>query len=165
MKEKSKTVIPGPAKAMYRTYLGLLALVLYSGFYRFHVFTSGWRYPWSNALMITFNWVLVWALALLGVVYVYYALVGRRKGSWYEPLGVFRAILALLAIWFWFLTYAVNKPFGFLSGMVNAFGGVSGTWVAYEVFLWVMLLLNVIYLYARWVKSERFPLLVAKKPE
>ena len=49
--------------------------------------------------------------------------------------------------------------------MVNAFGGVAGTWKLYELFLWVILLLNVIYIYARWAKSERFPGLVAKKTE
>ena len=165
MKVKDKTLIPGPAKAMYWTYLALLALVLYSGFYRFHIFTSGWRYPWSNALMIDFNWALVWALALLAVVYLYYALLGRPKGSWNEPLGAFRVVLALVAVWFWFLTYAVNRPYGWLSGMVHAFGGIAGTWNVYEAFLWILLLLNVIYLYARWAKSERFPGITAKKPE
>jgi len=165
MKERDKIQIPGPAKAIYWAYLGVTAMVLYSGFYRFHIFTSGWRYPWSNALMIILNWALVWAFALLAVVYIYYALLGRKKGSWSEPLGIFRIILALLAIWFWFLTYAVNAPFGWLSGMVNAFGGVTGTWKIYELFLWVILLLNVIYIYARWAKSERFPGLVAKKTE
>lgn len=165
MIDKEKVRIPGPAKAMYITYLALLALALYSGFYRFHIFTSGWRYPWSNALMIDFNWALVWALALVSVIYIYYALLGRQKDSWNEPLGVFRIILALLAIWFWFLTYAVNKPFGWLSGMVNAFGGIAGTWNVYEAFLWILLLVNVIYVYARWARSERFPRLVAKKTE
>ncbi|MHB8894748.1 MAG: hypothetical protein ACYC99_06155 [Candidatus Geothermincolia bacterium] len=163
MQEKETIRIPGPARAIYWTYLGVLALVLYSGFYRFHIFTSGWRYPWSNALMIDFNWALVWALALLAVVYLYYALVGRPEGSWSEPLGIFRVALALLAIWFWFLTYAVNRPFSFLSGMVNAFGGVAGTWKVYELCLWLVVLLNVIYVYARWAKSERFPRLAAKK--
>jgi hypothetical protein len=35
----------------------------------------------------------------------------------------------------------------------------------FETFLWVMLLLNVIYLYARWVKSDRYPHLVSRKTE
>jgi hypothetical protein len=165
MKEKEKIQIPGPAKAIYWAYLGVLAMVLYSGFYRFHIFTSGWRYPWSNALMRDLNWAFVWAFALLAVVYIYYALVGKPKDSWSEPLGIFRMILALLAVWFWFLTYAVNWPFGFLSGMVNVFHGVAGTWKLYELTLWLILLLNVIYVYARWAKSERYPSLVLKKSE
>lgn len=161
MNEK-KISVPGPAKSMYWTYLGVLALVLYSGFYRFHIFTSGWRYPWSNALMIDLNWFLVWILALISVVYLYYSTLGRPLG-WVEPLGAFRIILALLAVWFWFLTYAVNRPNGFPSGMVNAFGGIAGTWKVYEVFLWVLLLVNLVYVYSRWATSKRFGGLVAKK--
>jgi hypothetical protein len=157
-----KTFIPGPAKSIYGAYLGVLALVLYSGFYMFHVFTSGWRYPWSTALMRDLNWILVWAFALL--VYLYYALIARPK-AWKEPLGAYRIVLAVLAIWFWFLTAAVNRPFGWLHGMVSAFGGVAGIFKTYELFLWIILLVNVIYIYARWASSERFPALVVKKTE
>jgi len=159
-----KISIPGPAKSMYWAYLGVLALVLYSGFDLFHSFTSGWRYPWSMALMRDLNWLVVWAFALIAVVYLYYALLGRPKG-WKEPLGAFRIVLAILAIWFWFLTFAVNQPFGWLHGLVNAFGGVAGTFKMYEIFLWILLLVNVIYLYARWAASERFPRLAVKKSE
>jgi len=163
VKEK-KVFIPGPAKSMYWAYLGVLALTLYSGFYMFHAFTSGWRYPWSMALMRDLNWLVVWAFALISVVYLYYALIGRPKG-WNEPLGAFRIVLAILAIWFWFLTYAVNVPFGWLHGMVNAFGGVAGIFKMYEIFLWILVLVNVIYLYARWAASSRFPSVVVKKSE
>lgn len=156
--------IPGPAKSMYGAYLGVLALLLYSGFYTFHAFTSGWRYPWSYALMNDLNMFLVWILALLAVVYLYYALVARPAG-WNEPLGAFRIVLAVLAILFWFVAYATLKPFGFLHGMVNIFGGVSGIFKLYELFLWVLLLTNIIYLYARWAVSSRYPALVENKPE
>ena len=42
-------------------------------------------------------------------------------------------------------------------------GGIAETVKIYELFLWVLLLVNVIYVYARWVKSERFPRLFARK--
>ena len=163
-KEREQVSIPGPAKSMYWAYLAVLAVVLYSGFYTFHIFTSGWRYPWSNALMRDLNWLFVWAFALISIVYLYYALIGRRE-KWNEPLGGFRVVLAVLAILFWFITAAINMPFGLLSGLVNAFGGVAGTWKMYEISLWILLLVNVIYLYARWATSARFPSIVVKKSE
>lgn len=156
--------MPGAAKSMYGAYLSVLALVLYSGFYTFHAFTSGWRYPWSYALMNDLNVILVWALALIGVVYLYYALIGRPDG-WNEPLGAFRIVLAVLAILFWFVTQGTMYPYGLLQGLVNALGGPIRMFKLYELFLWLLLLINVIYIYARWAVSSRFPHLVASKPE
>jgi len=49
--------------------------------------------------------------------------------------------------------------------MVNAFGGVAGIFKMYEIFLWILVLVNVIYLYARWAASSRFPRVVVKKSE
>lgn len=163
-KEREQVSVPGPAKSMYWAYLGILAVVLYSGFYMFHIFTTGWRYPWSNALMRDLNWLFVWAFALISIVYLFYALVGRPE-SWKEPLGGFRVVLAVLAILFWFITAAVNTSFGWLHGLVTAFGGVAGAWKMYEISLWILVLVNIIYLYARWAVSERFPGVVAKKAE
>lgn len=160
MKEKIYT--PGPAKAMYAIYLGALLLVLYSGFCRFHPFISGWRYPWSMALMIELNFFTSWILVLTAFVYLYYATLGRPK-EWNEPLGAFRLFISILTLWFFLLTYAVYRPYGWLNGLVQKLGGVSGTYMIYELFLWVMLLVNIIYVYARWTKSERFPSLFARK--
>ena len=161
---KEKICIPGPAKSMYGVYAGSLALVIYSGFCRTHPFVSGWRYPWSMALMNTFNFLMVWVLALVSFVYLYYALLGKPKDSgWNEPLGVFRIILALLALWFFFLSFAVYQPWGWLSGLISLLGGGAKALKWYELFLWIMLLVNLIYVYARWAKSERFPRLTAPR--
>ncbi len=161
---KEKTHIPGPAKSMYGVYAGSLALVIYSGFCRTHPFVSGWRYPWSMALMNTFNFLMVWVLALVSFVYLYYALLGKpRDSGWNEPLGVFRIILALLALWFFFLSFAIYQPWGWLSGLISLLGGGAKALKWYELFLWVMLLVNLIYVYARWAKSARFPRLTAPK--
>lgn len=159
---KDKINVPGPAKVMYRAYLGVLLVVLYSGFYIFHPFISGWRYPWSNALTRELNFLVVWALFLIAVVYLYYDLIGRPEG-WNEPLRIFRIIIGVLTIWFWLLSYGVYKPFGWLSGFVGWLGGPTQLFKLYELFIWVMLLVNVIYIYARWAKSERFPHLFAQK--
>jgi len=153
---KEKITVPGPAKVMYRIYLGALILALYSGFSLFHTFLSGWRYPWSVGLMRVFNFYMGWVLALTAFVYLYYATLGKPAG-WKEPLGIFRALLALLTIWFFLLTYAVYRPYGWLQKMVSWIGGPAKTFALYEIFLWVMLLMTVIYIYARWAKSERFP--------
>lgn len=161
---KEKISIPGPAKSMYVVYLSVLALVLYTGFYFLHPFISGWRYPWSMALMREFNFYLSWILVLTAFVYLYYATLGRPR-EWKEPLYIFRIIIGLLTIWFFLLTYAAYQPFGWLNAMVMWMGGPAQTLKVYELFLWVMLLLNVIYVYARWAKSERFPRLKAQKAE
>ena len=145
---------------MYRTYLAVLALVLYTGFDTFHPFLSGWRYPWSMSLAGVFNFYLCWILVLVAFVYLYYAILGRPKG-WNEPLGIFRIFIGLLTIWFFLLTFAAYRPNGWLNGLVHVLGGPVGTFKLYELFLWVMLLVNVIYIYARWVKSERFPRLTS----
>ncbi|MBN2168736.1 MAG: hypothetical protein JW738_05785 [Actinobacteria bacterium] len=161
---KDKISVPGPAKAMYGVYLGALILVLYTGFNMFHPFLSGWRYPWSNDLAIIFNFYMSWILVLTAIVYLYYSTLGRPEG-WKEPLFIFRIFICLLTIWFGLLTYAAYQPFGWLSGLVGALGGVAGTFKIYELFLWIMLLVNVIYLYARWAKSSRFPKLTAPRSE
>jgi hypothetical protein len=157
---KDRNYIPGPAKALYGIFLGTLAVVLYTGFNHFHPFLSGWRYPWGMGLARDLNFHAAWFLGLTAVVYLYYATLGRPK-TWKEPLGIFRILIALLTIWFFLLTYAVYRPYGWLSGMVSWIGGVAATFKTYEIFLWVMLLATVIYLYARWAKSERFPRLTA----
>jgi hypothetical protein len=161
---KEKIYIPGPAKAMYGLYLGVLALVLYTGFYIFSPFISGWRYPWSYGLMQAFNFWLSWILVLTAFVYLYYATLGKPR-EWKEPLWIYRLIISLLTIWFFLLTYAVYKPYGWLNAMVMWIGGPAQTFKVYQLFLWIMLLVNLIYIYARWVKSERFPKLTAPKAE
>jgi len=159
---KEKNYIPGPAKAMYATYLGALLVVIYTGFNIAHPFLSGWRYPWAMSLSRELNFLAGWVIVLVSVVYLYYATLGRPR-NWNEPLGIFRIIIALLTVWFWLLIYAVYKPYGWLNGLAMALGGVSKTTKIFELFLWIMLLINLIYLYARWVKSERYPGLVASK--
>ena len=161
---KEKINIAGPAKVMYAVYAGALALVIYSGFCRTHPFVSGWRYPWALALMNTFNFLMVWVLALVSFIYLYYALLGKpRDSGWNEPLGAFRIVLTLLALWFFFFSFAIYQPNGWLSGLISFFGGPSKALKWYELFLWIVLLLNLIYVYARWAKSERFPRLSAPK--
>ena len=161
---KEKIYIPGPARVMYGAYLGLLAVVVYSGFNYLHPFSSGWRYPWTNALLRLLNFYVIWAIALVAFVYLYYATLGRPK-KWNEPLGIFRIVIGLYTIWFFFVSYAVSQPFGWLKGLTDAFGGPAGLFKAYELFLWLLILVNVIYVYARWVKSERFPRLRARETE
>lgn len=161
---KEKNIIPGPAKAMYGTYFGFLVLTLYTGFYFLHPFISGWRYPWSMALMREFNWFLTWGLALVAFVFLYYQTIGHRA-EWKEPLAIYRICICVLTIWFWFLTYAVYRPFGWLHGLVSWFGGTAATFQIYEAFLWIMLLVSLIYIYARWAKSARYPHLFAAKAE
>ncbi|MBC7253020.1 MAG: hypothetical protein H5T72_03500 [Actinobacteria bacterium] len=158
MKEKIK--VPGPAKAMYAVYLSALAVSVYVGFNNFHPFLSGWRYPWQMSIAKNLGLASIWVVALTAGVYLYYSTLGRPKG-WNEPLGIFRAVLALLAIWYFLVSFAVYDPNGWLRGLVDGLGGIAGTWKVYSVFLWIVLLLNVIYVYARWAKSERFPRLRA----
>jgi hypothetical protein len=160
MKEKIR--IPGPARAMYGTYLGALLVVLYTGFYLYHPFISGWRYPWSAGLIKEFNFYMGWILVLTAFVYIYYATLGRPK-EWNEPLGIFRICIGLLSIWFFLLTYAVYQPFGWMHWLVSGLNGIAQTTKIYELFLWALLLVNLIYVYARWAKSERFPRLFARK--
>lgn len=161
---KEKINIPGPAKSIYGLYMGFLLLVTYTGFNTFHEFASGWRYPWTNAFLRLFNLYAGWALALVALVYLYYATLGRPK-DWNEPLGWFRIVLAVLAIGFWFLVNAIATPFGWMHWLVSLFGGAARTYAIYELYLWLLILVNVIYVYARWAKSERFPRLTAPKAE
>ena len=100
---KDKISVPGPAKAMYGTYIGALILVLYTGFNLLSPFLSGWRYPWSNELAAIFNFYMCWILVLTAIVYLYYSTLGRPEG-WNEPLGAFRIFLVLLTVWFGLLT-------------------------------------------------------------
>lgn len=161
---KDKISVPGPAKAMYGTYIGALILVLYTGFNLLSPFLSGWRYPWSNELAAVFNFYMCWILVLTAIVYLYYSTLGRPDG-WNEPLGIFRIFLVLLTVWFGLLTYAVYQPNSWMRWLVGLLGGVVGTLVWYQLFLWIVLLANVIYLYVRWAKSSRFPKLTAPKLE
>jgi hypothetical protein len=158
MKEKIK--VPGPAKALYATYLSALAVSVYTGFNNFHPFLSGWKYPWQMSVAKNLGLASIWVVALTAGIYLYYSTLGRPRG-WSEPLGVFRLVLALLAIWYFLVSFAVYDPNGWLRGLVHGLGGIAGTWKVYSVFLWIVLLLNVIYVYARWAKSERFPRLRA----
>ncbi|MFH1150239.1 MAG: hypothetical protein V1748_07180 [Actinomycetota bacterium] len=160
MEEKNR--VPGPVRSMYAVYVSALVLVLYSGFCRFHPFVSGWRYPWSMELMNLFNFVMGWVLVLTAVIYLYYALV-VRPGDWKEPLGVFRITIAALTVPFFLVLFATCQPWGWLKGLVNLVGGPIRMFKIYELALWFMLLLNVIYIYARWASSERFPRLFAVK--
>lgn len=159
---KEKNCITGPARVMYAVYLSALALVLYSGFCRFHPFVSGWRYPWSMALMNLFNFYVGWIMVLTAVVYLYYALLVRPR-DWNEPLGAFRIVIALLSIVFFLVLFASYQPWGWLNWLVNLVGGTVRMFKLYELMLWFMLLINVIYIYARWARSERFPRLFAVK--
>jgi hypothetical protein len=155
LKERNN-YIPGPTKALYGLYMGLLAAVLYSGFYLLHPFSSGWRYPWAMGFMRIANFHLMWILALVAVAYLYYATLGRPK-YWKEPLGLFRALIALTTVWFFLLTYAVYRPWGWLQGFVTWLGGPAKAFVWYETFLWVMLILTMLYVYVRWTRSARYP--------
>jgi len=159
---KEKNYIPGPAKSMYAIYLSALAVSIYLGFNNLHPFLSGWRYPWGMGIARNLGLIATWIVVLTAGVYLYYATLGKPK-KWREPLGWFRIILGLLAIWYFLLTYAVYYPNGWLSGMVSWMGGVTGAFRIYEIFLWVVLLVNIIYIYARWATSERFPHLRAAK--
>ena len=154
MKEKIK--IPGPAKAIYATYLSALAVSIYVGFNNLHPFLEGWRYPWQMSIAQNLGLISIWVTGITAVVYLYYATLGRPKG-WNEPLGWYRILLALLAIWYFLLSYAVYLPNSWMQWLNNAFSGIAGTWKIYDIFLWIMLLVNIIYLYARWTCSSRFP--------
>ncbi|HEY5531776.1 MAG TPA: hypothetical protein VIK22_07225 [Candidatus Anoxymicrobiaceae bacterium] len=161
---KEKVNIPGPAKVMYAIYAGALAVVVYSGFNYLHPFVSGWRYPWSNSLLQTLNFLAVWTIALVSFVFLYYALLGKPKNvEWNERLGIFRIVLALIALWFFFLSMAVYQPYGWMGGLNAALGGTIKVNKWYEIWLWLILLVNLIYVYSRWAVSERFPRLTAPK--
>jgi len=159
---EERNYIPGPAKVLYGLYAGLLAAVLYSGFYLFHPFNSGWRYPWTMGLMREFNFHFSWLLVLVAVIYLYYSTLGRPK-YWKEPLGIFRLILALSTVWFFLLDYAVYRPFGWLKGFVNFLGGPIKADLWFEGWLWFLVLSTVIYIYVRWTKSARYPSLTEPK--
>jgi len=161
---KEKNYIPGPAKSMYAVYLGALAVSIYMGFNNFHPFLSGWRYPWGMGVARNFSLVATWIVAIVAGIYLYYATMGKPK-KWREPLEWYRILLALLAVWYFLLTYALYHPNGWLRGMVGWLGGVSALFDYYQVFLWVVLLANLVYIYVRWTKSERFPRLKAVKRE
>jgi TRAP-type uncharacterized transport system fused permease subunit len=154
---KEKIHIPGPAKTIYAVYLAALAVSIYTGFNNFHPFLSGWRYPWQMSIAQNLGMVSIWVMVISAVVYIYYATLGKPK-KWNEPLGWFRMVLALLAVWYFLLSYAVYKPNSWLKGIA---GDVVTSWKVYSVFLWIVLLLNIIYLYARWAKSGHFPRLRA----
>lgn len=163
MKEKIR--IPGPAKSMYATYLCALAVSIYVGFNNLHPFLEGWRYPWQMGIAQNLGLISIWVVGITAVVYLYYATLGR-PGGWKEPLGWYRMLLALLAIWYFLLSYAVYLPNSWMRWLNDLHGGIAGTWKVFDIFLWVVLLANVVYLYARWAKSSRFPRLrAAKKAE
>jgi TRAP-type uncharacterized transport system fused permease subunit len=154
---KEKIYIPGPAKSMYAVYLSALAVSVYTGVNNFHPFLSGWRYPWQMSIAQNLGMASIWVMVLTAVVYLYYATLGKPS-RWNEPLGWFRIVLALLSVWYFLLSYAVYKPNSWLKGIG---GSAMTTWKVYSVFLWIVILLHVIYLYARWAKSGRFPRLRA----
>ena len=153
---KEKIYIPGPAKSMYAIYLSALAVSIYTGFNVFHPFMSGWRYPWQMGFPQNLGMLSIWVMVLTAGVYLYYATLGRPK-RWHEPLGWFRIILALVAIWWFLITYAVYLPTSWMKWLVSGLGGVENTFKAFDVTIWFVLLINIIYIYVRWAKSERFP--------
>ncbi len=153
---EDRNYVPGQVRVLYWAYLALLAIVLYTGFHLFHPFVTGWRYPWGMGLMRIVNFHFTWLLVLVAVIYLYLATLARPR-RWKEPLGWFRILLVLLTVWFFLLTYAVYRPWGWLQGFVNFLGGPIRAFMWYEGFLWVMLLATLIYAYARWAASERFP--------
>ncbi|RJP27730.1 MAG: hypothetical protein C4536_13535 [Actinobacteria bacterium] len=153
---KVKISIPGPAKAMYAAYLSALVVSIYAGINVFRPFLQGWRYPWQTLYAVNLGIVSIWVVALTAGVYFYYDTLGRPRG-WNEPLRWFRAILALLAIWYFLVSYALYYPQGWMSWLVNGLGGIRHTWVTYSITVWVVALVNIIYIYTRWASSERFP--------
>ncbi|MDD5748338.1 MAG: hypothetical protein PHP64_04715 [Actinomycetota bacterium] len=155
-KMKEKAVISGAAKAMYGLYAGFLLLWLYTGFCIFHPFVSGWRYPWTYGFMRSINVYAAWVLFFLAIVYIYYATLGKPK-KWNEPLGWFRIVLAVLTLILWLLSNAVYRPLGWTNWVAGLVGGIGRLGMIFDLYLWFMLLLTIIYIYARWVKSERFP--------
>lgn len=157
---KEKNYVPGPARVLYATYLSALAVSIYIGFNNFHPFLSGWRYPWGMGFARNLNLLTIWIVAICAGIYLYYATLGRPR-KWVEPLGWFRILLALLAIWYFLLSYAALFPNGWLKGMVDGLGGVYAVNKLYQLFLWLVMLINIIYLYARWAASDRFPRLRA----
>ena len=161
---KEKISIPGPAKAIYATYLSALAVSIYTGFNNFHPFLSGWRYPWQMGFAKNLGMISIWAMVLAAGAYLYYDTLGRPKG-WNEPLRWFRIILALLAIWYFLITFAMYYPNGWMNWLVSGLGGIRNTWVAFSVSIWIVILVNIIYIYARWAASERFPRFRAVKKE
>jgi hypothetical protein len=144
---KEKISIPGAAKAMYLTYLGALLVVLYTGFNIVKPFLEGWRYPWATSFAANLNLTFIWVLGLVSLVYLYYASLGRPRG-WKEPLGWARIILALLGIWFFFLSYAVLFPRGWMSWLVSWIGGYNDTLGLYRLFLPIMIIVNSLYILA-----------------
>lgn len=142
---KEKISIPGAAKAMYLTYLGALLVVLYTGFNIVKPFLSGWRYPWATSFAADLNFAAIWVLGLTSLVFLYYVSLGRPKG-WKEPLVWARIILALLAIWFFFLSYAVLFPRGWMSWLVSGIGGYNDTLGLYHLFLTIMVIVNSLYI-------------------
>ena len=159
---KEKISIPGPAKAMYAAYLSALVVSIYAGINVFRPFLQGWRYPWQTLYAVNLGIVSIWVVVLSAVVYLYYDTLGRPKG-WNEPLRWFRIVLALLAVWYFLLTYALYYPNGWMKWLANVLGGIQHTWIVYSVFVWVVALANIIYIYARWASSERFPRFKAAK--
>ncbi|MDY6796569.1 MAG: hypothetical protein SWK76_15020 [Actinomycetota bacterium] len=153
---KDKIYVPGPAKSMYAIYLSALAVSIYLGLNNLHPFLSGWRYPWGTSITQNINLVATWIVVIVAVVYLYYSTLGKPK-RWNEPLVWYRILLSLLSVWYFLLTYALYHPNGWLRGMVDWLGGIAALFNYYEAFLWVVLLANLIYIYVRWVKSERFP--------
>lgn len=142
-----KTSIPGAAKAMYLIYLGALTVALYTGFNTFGLFLEGWRYPWATSFAADLNLASIWALGIVSVVYLYYVSLGRPRG-WREPMVWARVLLALLAVWFFFLSYAVLFPHGWMSWLVDWLGGLGPTFKVYRIFLPLMVIFNSLYLLA-----------------
>ena len=161
---KEKISIPGPAKAMYAVYLSALVVSIYAGINAFRPFLQGGRYPWQTLYAVNLGIVSIWVVALTAGVYLYYDSLGRPKG-WSEPLRWFRIVLALLAVWYFLVTFAMYYPNGWMGWLVDGFNGIRNTWVAYSFTVWIVILVNVIYIYARWASSERFPRLRAARKE
>lgn len=155
---KEKIYIPGPVKVMYAMYLSALAVSIYAGFNLLHPFLSGGRYPWQMGFAKNLGIVSVWIVVLTAVVYLYYSTLGKPRNTiWNEPLKWFRVFLVLPAIWWFFVTYAAYYPTSWMKWLVTGLGGIANTYRFFEVTLWAVLLINIIYLYARWAVSSKFP--------
>jgi hypothetical protein len=164
---KEKIYIPGPVKVMYALYLSALAVSIYAGFNLLHPFLSGGRYPWQMSFAKNLGIISIWIVALTAVVYLYYATLGKPGNTaWNEPLKWFRVFLVLLAIWWFFITYASYYPLSWMRWLVTGFNGIENTYRYFEISLWAVMLVNIIYVYARWAVSPRFPRFkVAKRGE
>ncbi|OFW55524.1 MAG: hypothetical protein A2V52_07280 [Actinobacteria bacterium RBG_19FT_COMBO_54_7] len=161
---KERIYIPGPVKVMYALYLSALAVSIYAGFNLLHPFLSGGRYPWQMGFAKNLGIIAVWTVILTAIIYLYYSMLGKPGNTrWNEPLKLFRLFLVLFSIWWFLLTFAAYYPLGWARWLASGLGGIANTYRYFEITLWAVLLINIIYVYARWAVSPRFPRLRAAR--